>query len=86
MAGAVFVHLNGLRLKAAKSALGCLNPLIYANLSAFRDVTIGRQEYDVAKIFRQRTKIGFTATNGWDPITGYRDASQCCLALDIVPS
>lgn len=58
----VFAKLNGLRLKAGKSALGFLNPFIYQNPSAFQDVTSGTNH--------DSRKYGFTAVKGWDAATG----------------
>merc|ERR1711976_1127993 len=49
----VFAKLNGLRLAAAKPAMGFLNPFIYKNPSGFQDVTHG--------INKASRNYGFTA-------------------------
>merc|ERR1711937_154743 len=59
----IFARLNGLRLAAGKPALGFLNPFIYQNPQAFFDVTVGKNNAN--------QKDGFTATEGWDPATGF---------------
>jgi len=61
----IFARLNGLRLAAGKPVLGFLNPLIYANPSAFQDVTTGKNGGGF------RPKLGFNAVKGWDPATGW---------------
>ncbi len=42
---------------------GFINPILYANPTAFRDVTVGDN-----KVGNQ--KIGYSAATGWDPCTG----------------
>ena len=59
---AIFAKLNDLRLRAGKPPMGFLNPFIYANPTAFNDVTTGCNN--------NGGKYGFTATKGWDPATG----------------
>lgn len=59
----IFARLNGLRLAAGKPAMGFLNPFIYQNPQAFFDVTVGKNNAN--------QKDGFTATEGWDPATGF---------------
>mmetsp|Transcript_114331 Transcript_114331/g.227516 ORF Transcript_114331/g.227516 Transcript_114331/m.227516 type:complete len:594 (-) Transcript_114331:152-1933(-) len=61
----IFARLNGLRLAAGKSPMGFLNPFIYANPSAFQDVTTGKNGGGF------RPKLGFNAVKGWDPATGW---------------
>jgi tripeptidyl-peptidase-1 len=60
----VFAILNNVRLAAGGAALGFLNPFIYQNADAFNDVTTGNNNAG------QRTKGGFDAAEGWDPVTG----------------
>ena len=55
-------RLNERRLQADKSPLGFLNPFLYANPDAFRDVQVGENKADGF--------IGFRATAGWDAATG----------------
>ncbi|KAJ7230048.1 family S53 protease-like protein [Mycena pura] len=55
------------RLKAAgKPALGFLNPFLYANPSAFTDVTTGHNSGFVCPA----TSVAFDAVAGWDALTG----------------
>ncbi|KAA1471816.1 family S53 protease [Dentipellis sp. KUC8613] len=54
--------LNDELLAAGKSTLGFLNPLIYANPDAFRDVARGDNPGCGTN--------GFTAVEGWDPLSG----------------
>ncbi len=59
--------LNEARIQAGKKQLGFLNPFIYQNAEAFKDVTkgtnaIGRGTGPIA--------YGFNCTKGWDPATG----------------
>ncbi|KAJ6552059.1 family S53 protease [Mycena vulgaris] len=53
----VVAMLNNERIAAGIPGLGLLNPLLYQNPSAFNDVTVDA--------------IGFNATRGWDPVTGF---------------
>ncbi|TFY71581.1 hypothetical protein EVG20_g1415 [Dentipellis fragilis] len=54
--------LNDELASAGKAPLGFLNPLIYANKDAFTDVTSGSNP--------SCNTNGFSATTGWDAITG----------------
>jgi tripeptidyl-peptidase-1 len=62
--GSIFTLVNDARLAVGKSTLGFLNPLIYSPLfeSAFNDITSGGNQ--------GCGTAGFTATTGWDPVTG----------------
>ena len=63
---AIFARLNGLRLKAGKSALGFLNPFIYQNgATGFNDVTSG------CNTGGGFNKNCFKAVKGWDAATGW---------------
>ena len=54
------------RLKAAgKPALGFLNPFLYANPSAFTDVTTGHNSGFVCPA----TSVAFDAVAGWDALS-----------------
>merc|ERR1712151_1094576 len=58
--------LNEARMKAGKPAMGYLNPFLYQNPGAFRDVTVGTNA-----IGRQGpVEYGFPCAPGWDPVTG----------------
>ncbi|KAI0810809.1 family S53 protease [Irpex lacteus] len=54
--------LNDQLISAGKSPLGFLNPFLYANPSAFHDVTSGSNP--------GCNTNGFSARTGWDPVTG----------------
>ncbi|KAJ6464216.1 peptidase S8/S53 domain-containing protein [Mycena vulgaris] len=55
--------LTNERIAAGKPGLGLLNPLLYQNPSAFNDFIVGSNP--------GCDEIGFNATRGWDPITGF---------------
>jgi len=59
--------LNEARQKAGKPAMGYLNPFLYQNPDAFRDVTVGTNA-----IGRGTGPIayGYPCAPGWDPATG----------------
>jgi len=63
----LFALLNDLRLQNNMATLGFLNPLIYqiaaSDSTAFTDVTSGKNT--------DKCCTGFSASNGWDPITGW---------------
>jgi tripeptidyl-peptidase I len=54
--------INDQLIAAGKSPLGFINPLIYANPSAFNDITSGNNP--------GCNTSGFPATSGWDPVSG----------------
>ncbi|KAF7986028.1 hypothetical protein HWV62_41378 [Athelia sp. TMB] len=58
----VIALINDQLLNAGKSPLGFLNPWLYANPSAFNDITKGSNPGCGTK--------GFPAAKGWDPVTG----------------
>ncbi|KAJ7663816.1 peptidase S8/S53 domain-containing protein [Mycena polygramma] len=60
---AVIALLNDFRISEGKPALGFLNPLIYSTAKAgFNDIVSGSNP--------GCGQDGFTATPGWDPVTG----------------
>merc|ERR1712113_680123 len=59
--------LNEMRLKAGKPAMGYLNPFLYQNAAAFRDVTVGTNAIDRSGFVLD---YGFPCAPGWDPATG----------------
>ncbi|THH15737.1 hypothetical protein EW146_g4775 [Bondarzewia mesenterica] len=62
-AAAVISLLNDFLLSQGKSPLGFLNPLLYSNgVSGLNDITSGSNP--------GCSTAGFTATTGWDPVTG----------------
>lgn len=56
--------LNDLRLHNGKPSMGFLNPFLYKNRAAMYDVTSGHNEGC------DPGDRGFTASEGWDPVTG----------------
>ena len=54
--------INDQLIAAGKSPLGFINPLLYANPSAFSDITTGSNP--------GCNTDGFPARSGWDPVTG----------------
>lgn len=64
--GGIFALLNNYRIANGKSPLGWLNPLLYANPSAFTDILVGNNKYCRLSCCCP----GFTETVGWSPVTG----------------
>lgn len=58
-------RINEERLKIGKPVVGFVNPALYRNPSMFRDVTIGGH-FGVGTCKGK----GFSAVEGWDPVTG----------------
>ncbi|KIK62569.1 hypothetical protein GYMLUDRAFT_242721 [Collybiopsis luxurians FD-317 M1] len=58
----VVALLNDYRLASGKTTLGFLNPLFYRNPLVFNDITEGSNPGCDTE--------GFSATKGWDPVTG----------------
>ena len=55
--------INDELIAAGKSPLMFLNPFVYANPTAFTDITSGSNP--------GCNTNGFSATRGWDPVTGF---------------
>ncbi|KAK8022785.1 Tripeptidyl-peptidase sed1 [Apiospora rasikravindrae] len=60
--GAILTLVNEERLKAGKSTVGFINPILYSHPEVFFDVTAGSNPGCGTS--------GFTAAKGWDPVTG----------------
>lgn len=58
----VVTLLNEQRLAARKKPLGFLNPILYQHPEIFNDITSGGNPGCGTQ--------GFTAVDGWDPVTG----------------
>jgi tripeptidyl-peptidase-1 len=58
----VITLINQERIKAGKSVVGFINPVIYKNPQAFNDILEGSNPSCGTR--------GFSATPGWDPATG----------------
>lgn len=63
VAAGLFARLNAARAGAGKPNMGFLNPFIYQNPQAFKDVTLG-------KVDGASGVVGFSAVEGWDAATG----------------
>jgi len=80
-AAGVIGLLNDLRLQRGKSTLGFLNPFLYgAASSALNDITSG------SNTGCGFSDAGFSAVDGWDPVTGlgtpnYANLAQAVLTL-----
>ncbi|CAG8908338.1 unnamed protein product [Penicillium nalgiovense] len=59
---AILTRINEERLAAGKSTVGFVNPVLYAHPEAFFDVTTGSNP--------GCNTDGFSAAEGWDPVTG----------------
>jgi len=67
--GAFVSLVNAARLNAGKSALGFLNPSIYAYGTKFaNDITVGENNCTAGTVCCTQ---GFYAAVGWDPLTGF---------------
>ncbi|KAJ7058551.1 subtilisin-like protein [Mycena amicta] len=62
----IIALVNDQLLAAGKPALGFLNPFIYANPSAFNDITIGHN----SGFSCDADTVAFDAAEGWDPLSG----------------
>ncbi|TFL04400.1 Pro-kumamolisin, activation domain-containing protein, partial [Pterulicium gracile] len=60
--GEIIALLNEELINAGKPTMGFINPLIYQNLDAFKDITLGKAPTCGTP--------GFNATGGWDPLSG----------------
>ena len=60
--GSIITLINEERVKAGKPTVGFINPTLYANPSAFNDIVSGGNQGCGTP--------GFTAVEGWDPVTG----------------
>ncbi|KAJ7830645.1 subtilisin-like protein [Mycena olivaceomarginata] len=63
---AMIALVNDQLLAAGKPALGFLNPFLYANPSAFNDITIGHN----SGFSCDEDTVAFDAAEGWDPLSG----------------
>ena len=72
--------VNAARLAAGKGGLGWINPALYANAAKFvlNDITSGNNKCQETICCRQ----GFTATEGWDPVTGLGSVTFLLSFLD----
>ncbi|KAL4803820.1 peptidase S8/S53 domain-containing protein [Aspergillus unguis] len=64
--GAMLTRINEVRLAAGMPTVGFANPVLYAHPEVFRDVTEGYNE----GCGGERGTVGFSAIEGWDPVTG----------------
>ncbi|MCJ1435182.1 hypothetical protein MMC27_004553 [Xylographa pallens] len=60
--GSIITLINEQRVAAGKSAVGFINPTLYANPTILNDITTGGNQ--------GCGTAGFTAVSGWDPVTG----------------
>lgn len=70
--------INDARVAAGKSTLGFLNPFLYASAKSFNDIVAGNNPGCGTK--------GFSASAGWDPVTGlgtpnYKSLLEAALSL-----
>jgi len=66
--------INSVRFDAGKKPLGFLNPALYqlavSNPSVFNDITQGTNNCAAGQGNQICCQYGFSATQGWDPVTG----------------
>lgn len=72
----IFARLNTLRERNNLPPLGFLNPFIYQNSDAFKDVKKGNNRWEGSE--------GFRALKGWDPATGVGTPSFAELAKRVL--
>ncbi|KAI4180002.1 MAG: hypothetical protein L6R41_007522, partial [Letrouitia leprolyta] len=60
--GAILTLINEARLAAGKASVGFINPVLYSNAGALNDIKQGGNQGCGTP--------GFTAVEGWDPVTG----------------
>jgi len=60
--GAIITLINEARLDLGKGPVGFINPALYSHPYVLNDITSGGN--------RGCGTPGFTATRGWDPVTG----------------
>lgn len=60
--GSIIGLINEERLNLGKSPIGFINPILYSNPAVFNDITRGKNPGCGTS--------GFSATEGWDPVTG----------------
>lgn len=58
----ILTRINDERLKAGKSTIGFVNPILYKNPSVLHDITVGNNSGCGTG--------GFAVSKGWDPVTG----------------
>ncbi|MCJ1227495.1 hypothetical protein MMC12_004151 [Toensbergia leucococca] len=71
--GSIITLVNELRINLGKGPVGFLNPTLYSHPSALNDITSGGN--------MGCGTPGFTATTGWDPVTGLGTPNFPKLAL-----
>lgn len=70
LVAAMVTLVNGLRMAAGKSTLGWINPAIYQYYSNF-SIDIIHGNIKCCSTGHGCCSIGFFATHGWDPATGF---------------
>lgn len=69
----IFTRINDERIKAGKGPVGFVNPTLYAHPEMFNDITVGNQDKGGSGGDTQPSACGnsgFSAVEGWDPVTG----------------
>ncbi|EME43885.1 hypothetical protein DOTSEDRAFT_151445 [Dothistroma septosporum NZE10] len=68
----LLTRINDERLKKGKKPVGFVNPTLYANPSAFHDITTGHNNDAGGDCGRANNNggQGFAVSPGWDPVTG----------------
>ena len=73
IAAAVFTRINEERIAAGKPVIGFVNPTLYQNPGMFNDITVGDQSKGGPNGDGNPSACGnngFSAVEGWDPVTG----------------
>lgn len=73
--GAIITLLNGARIEAGKAPVGFINPVLYEHPEILNDITEGGNQ--------GCGTAGFTAVEGWDPVTGESDSFLLLLMITV---
>ena len=86
LVAALVSRLNLLRSAESLPPMGFINPWLYSYPHMMKDVTVGRNNIPKNGGYGPSTKYGFSATQGWDAVTGlgvpsYPAMASCAFAM-----
>ena len=73
LVASIFNLINEERINAGKSPVGFVNPTLYQHPEMFNDITVGNQDKGGPNGDGKPSACGnngFSAVQGWDPVTG----------------
>jgi len=74
--GSIITLVNAARIEAGKAPVGFINPVLYEHPEILNDITEGGNQ--------GCGTAGFTAVEGWDPVTGESDSFLFLLMIKTV--